>query len=178
MIPPTRVTGGADSGKDVHRTNSLTNTKYGSIVSCTPERIAMLYRMHEASFDISDELHDQSVNVFTATPSGPSPFNIVVTRSSVEPDTDLKLHVDNELATMQQTLTGYKLLWRNEHIIDGRPAVIAGSSLPGPPAMQQRQIFLIEGACALTISASAAGEFTPEQLLTLNRLAQTFQFQR
>lgn len=136
----------------------------------------MIYRMHEASFELPDALHDQSVNVFTQTASGASPFNIVITRSSVEPGTDLKTHVDDELATLAQTLSGFELLWRNPHVVDGRSAEIIGAKLPGPPPMQQRQVFLLEGTRTVTVTASAAGDFTPEQLLVLNQLAQTFRF--
>ncbi len=137
----------------------------------------MLYRMHEATFEIADELHDQTVGLFTLTPSGPSPFNIVVTRATVEAGTSLKDHVGHELDTLAQTLNGFELLWRREYEIDGRPAEVTGARLAGGAGpLDQRQVFMLLGDRSLTITASANGVFTAEQLAILDRLVETFRF--
>ncbi|QYE33219.1 MULTISPECIES: DcrB-related protein [Sphingosinicellaceae] len=137
----------------------------------------MLYRMHEATFEIADELHDQTVGLFTLTPSGPSPFNIVITRMTVAAGTSLKDHVGHELDTLAQTLKDYELLWRREYEIDGRPAEITGARLAGGEGfLDQRQVFTLIGQQSLTITASANGAFTAEQLLILDRLVETFRF--
>ncbi len=138
----------------------------------------MQYRIQEASFELPDELYDQSVNVFTSSKSGPSPFNIVVTRDRVEPGTELGQHVTKELATLEHTLVDFKLAYRLEHSVDGRTVEITGATFAnGGSPMQQRQVFLIDGPRAVTITASATPDFAPDQLAVLNRLIQTFRFQ-
>jgi hypothetical protein len=129
------------------------------------------YRIQEGRFDLSDSFHDQTVNVFTVTPSGPSPFNIVMTRTAAKPDVSLKDHVSRELDTMQQALAGFAYLWRREHEVDGRPAEIVAARVgSGANAMEQRQVFLLLGRRALTITASAQESLSQEQLHVLNDL--------
>lgn len=136
----------------------------------------MIYRIQEASFDLPDGLHDQTVNVFTATPSGESPFNIVVTRASVDGGTPLAEHVSRELAVLQHALAGYTHQWRRDHHVDGRPAEITAATVAGPPAMAQRQVYLIDGERAITITASARDQFSPEQFELLNQFLSSFRF--
>jgi len=137
----------------------------------------MLYTVNEATFDLPAELHDQSVNVFTATPSGASPFNIVITRAMIE-DAGLTLaeHVTREVALQQQTLAGFVHEWRRDHVVDGRPAEITAARIGGREVMEQRQVYTLAGDRSLTITASARDGFDPDQLETLRQFIDSFRF--
>ena len=138
----------------------------------------MQYRIQEASFELPDELHDQSVNVFTSSRSGPSPFNVIVTRDRVESGTDLGSHVTKELQLLERTLIDFRTTYRLEHRVDGRAVEVTGATFTsGDETIQQRQVFMIEDARSLTITASAPRDFSPDQLEALNRLIQTFRFE-
>lgn len=141
----------------------------------------MEYRIQEGRFDLPEGLHDQTVNVFTATPSGPSPFNVVITRTRAEPDLSLAEHVTRELDAMRGALVGFEHLWRRPWEVDGRPAEIAaarvgGGGDGGEEAMDQRQVFTLHDGRALTFTASARGSFSAEQLEALNALFGSLRF--
>lgn len=138
----------------------------------------MEYRIQEGRFDLPDGLHDQTVNVFTLTPSGPSPFNVVITRARVEPNVALADHVSREIDTMRRTLVGFEHLWRRGWEVGGRPAEIAAANLgDGADRLEQRQVFTLLGDRALTLTASAKGGFSAEQLDLLNALVASLRFE-
>ena len=136
----------------------------------------MLYTVNEATFDLPEALHDQSVNIFTATPSGASPFNIVITRSTVEPGSTLADHVTREIELQQQTLAGFTPEWRRDYQVDGRSAEITAARIDAQVPMEQRQVYFLTGISSLTITASAQDRFQPAQLDLLNDFLDSFRF--
>lgn len=137
----------------------------------------MRYRIQEGAFDLPDTLHDQSVNVFTATPSGTSPFNLVITRSVPRAER-LDDHVQAEIDLMTQGLVGFTFLWKRAHTLGGQPARIVAATLDGPNGLvEQRQIVCFTPHNrSLTITATARQAFSPEQLEELNAFAASFVF--
>jgi len=137
----------------------------------------MEYRIQEGRFELPEGLHDQTVNVFTATPSGPSPFNVVITRARANADLSLAEHVTRELDAMRGALVGFEHLWRRPWEVDGRPAEIAAARVgTGEDAMDQRQVFTLHDGRALTFTASARGTFSAEQLDAINALFGSLRF--
>ncbi len=136
----------------------------------------MLYTVQEATFDLPDVLHDQTVNVFTATPAGESPFNIVITRSTVDEGVTLADHVTRETDLLAQTLADFRPEWRRDHAVDGRPAQITAARIGGATPMEQRQVYLLAGRRSLTITASARDRFQPAQLDQLKAFLDSMRF--
>ncbi len=137
----------------------------------------MRYRLQESSFELPDGLHDQSVNIFTSSTSGPSGFSIVITRGTVDLGSDLAEHVSQELQALQRTLVDFRLTYRRQHQVDGRMVEIAGATFStGDVVVEQHQVFLVDGPRSLTITASAAGAVSPEQFATFRDVVQSFRF--
>ena len=138
----------------------------------------MRYRTQEASFELPDGLHDQSVNIFTSSMSGPSTFSIVISRGIVGAGVDLAGHVAGEIEALQRTLVDFRLTYRTQHQVDGRPAEVAGATFSaGDATVHQHQLFLVGGSRSLTLTASAAGEVSPEQLAMFRNMVQSLRFE-
>lgn len=137
----------------------------------------MRYQIQEGEFNLPDILHDQTVNIFTITDSGPSPFNLVITRSSPR-SASLSEHVKAEIDLMAQSISGFEILWQRTHQIGGKNTVIVAAKTNGPNGpMEQRLIFCIpEERKSLTITATASPSFTSEQLDFLNEFSSSFTF--
>lgn len=137
----------------------------------------MRYRLQESSFELPDGLHDQSVNIFTSSASGPSGFSIVITRGTVDLGSDLAEHVSRELQALERTLVDFRLTYRRQHQVDGRTVEIAGATFSaGDTVVEQHQVFFVDGPRSLTVTASAAGAVSPEQFATFRDLVQSFRF--
>ncbi|MBC3363615.1 DcrB-related protein [Pseudomonas sp. SWRI154] len=84
-----------------------------------------LYRLHEADFDIPDTWQDQSINIFKLPAvGGAKEASFVISRDPSRGDTPFNDYVDQQLASAEQQLPGFKLIKRWDFFLHEHAAVL------------------------------------------------------
>lgn len=84
-----------------------------------------LYRLHEADLDIPDSWQDQSINIFKLPAvGGAKEASFVISRDSSRGDTPFNDYVEQQLASAEQQLPGFKMIKRWDFILHEHAAVL------------------------------------------------------
>ena len=83
----------------------------------------MRHQTNELSFERPEWLLDQTHHLFTVTPEGPSPFNLVLSRAAVDDET-LDEMVDRIIHDLSAALDGFAAGPREAAVVGGEPARI------------------------------------------------------
>lgn len=84
-----------------------------------------LYRLHEADLDIPDSWQDQSINIFKLPAvGGAKEASFVISRDPSRGDTPFNDYVEQQLASAEQQLPGFKMIKRWDFILHEHAAVL------------------------------------------------------
>ena len=125
----------------------------------------MTYRTNEFLFDLPQGLKDKTVNIFSATDNGPSPFSLVVSRVPLLEGQTVADYARLQVQEMQAKMPSFTLLEQSDKKVDGEPAMFlefVWKTESG--AMHQRQIlFAIPGRKLVVMFTGTCPEpFPPE----------------
>ncbi|CAI9121496.1 DcrB-related protein [Brytella acorum] len=137
----------------------------------------MKYRLPEADFELPDGYFDQSVTVLSLGPDGSPPLRILITRGLAAEGVSVSDYAESDIASRRRAQEGFDLLWRRDHVLDGRPAVITASRAEeqGDP-VAERHAYVLNGRAVLTIAFTTSGEFSAEQMKILHAFNRSFVF--
>lgn len=80
------------------------------------------YHIQEATFQLPEVLKDKTVNIFSLTQSGPSEFNIVISRDELKRGMTLSRYADSQVNEMKAKFPGFELILRRDTTVGKTPA--------------------------------------------------------
>jgi hypothetical protein len=114
----------------------------------------MRYRFRELSFDVADGLSDQSMVVLV------DDEKTALTVAREPKEGTLVRYVEDALAELATTLTGHRLVSREEQTVAGLPAVVLVQAALSPEgrAVTQRQAYLELGGDVVVVTVTSPAE--------------------
>lgn len=123
-----------------------------------------LYRVQEGAFDIPEQLHDCSVNVFTLSRDEASDFSVIVTREPHRSDESGQECGDRLIAAALAEAPGSTVMRRfHESLRVGRAYGVELVIKLGNTPVVQRVLIVPLRPTTLVFTASAKHAFTAEQ---------------
>ncbi|OJH38154.1 DcrB-related protein [Cystobacter ferrugineus] len=120
-----------------------------------------LYLTNEVSLQLPDELIDKTINIFSLSDDSPSEFSLVIARDQLQAGERLGNLADKQLRQLSSRLQDFKLLRRDDVMIDHHPALSADYQWHSQNGLlHQRQITLLtneqtkNGRVVITITAT------------------------
>lgn len=126
-----------------------------------------MHYTNELIFERPPGLVDRTAHVLAAGEGGPTPFTIVISKSSLDPFDTLATMVDRIEAELSRSLEAFRLTARKDDVVAGQPAVLLQFQWVqnGVQLFQKQAAFiapLAEGPTLMQVAATATAEAAPD----------------
>ena len=140
----------------------------------------MRHQTNELSFERPEWLLDQTHHLFTVTPQGPSPFNVVLSRSAIDDET-LDEVTDRIVRDLGSVLEGFAAKSREALVVGGEPArILQFEWLQNGQRLYQRQAVVVrdgpEGRVLHQIAATASEDARQRHVAGFAQLLASLEF--
>lgn len=127
------------------------------------------YQGPELSFDVPRDWEDRTMVAYAAPlrPGQASAANLVMTRERLPAGETLASYVERHIEQLEQRLDRFALLSKQDHPVDGRPAVRIRFSSSGPNGRFEQHLTVIElpnrivASLTMTTPQDDAGQMAP-----------------
>ncbi|MDO5642385.1 MAG: DUF1795 domain-containing protein [Paracoccus sp. (in: a-proteobacteria)] len=139
-----------------------------------------MYVMNEATIELPANWRDQSINVISSNAPMQQGMTLTVTRDDLPFGMSFNEYLEDQVREVGKLLTEYKLLGRQQVMLDGIAAAEIECTWLSKEAAMHQIIYMLPlpSGRAMVVTASMPGRMTESQQQEIRRLVQTIRFRR